>query len=67
MESDIALDQEKQRRYDLFPQLLEALEDIHRQADGWCCLDDSGNPTLRFEDIALEASAAIELAHKPGK
>jgi hypothetical protein len=46
----------------LFRELLEELEPIYRQADGWCCADDSGDPSMRFADIATQLRALIDKA-----
>ena len=39
----------------------KALEGPYRQADGWCCVEDSGNPDSRFADIAEQLKAALAL------
>jgi hypothetical protein len=37
---------------DLIDELVEEMESICRQADDWCCSNDSGNAAMRFDDIA---------------
>ncbi len=46
----------------LIPELVREMESIRRQADDWCCANDSGNPASRFDDIAERLRALIEKA-----